>query len=164
VAGTIVGGAYNTESNQSYYYSDAAGAVTSYGNRSTQPQNDYINSGVELDWKRQFARKGQELHAMASLTHNNVSNAGDWFTSAYNIVDTDTVAQEGFPIQNRIDGRIIGNQTLFQIDYVHPVSESAKWEFGARSFTISGISNIYLMRSMTMLKQCCRLFARRSHN
>ncbi len=135
LAGTIVAGAFNTVSNQSYYYSNAAGGETSYGSRSTVPHNDYTNTGVEIDWKHQFARKGQELHFMSSLTHNRVSNAGDWLTSAYDITDGDSITQEGYPVQNRIDGRIIGNQTLFQLDYVHPVNETMKWEFGARSYT-----------------------------
>jgi len=135
LAGTLVGGAYNTVSNQQYYYSNAAREVTSYGSRSTVPHNDYTNTGVELDWKHLFSRKGQELHVMTSLTHNRVSNAGDWLTTAYNIEGPDSTAEEGYPVQNRIDGRIIGNQTLMQIDYVHPLSETVKWEFGLRSFT-----------------------------
>jgi ferric enterobactin receptor len=45
------------------------------------------------------------------------------------------VSQDGYPLTNRIDGRIIGNQILAQLDYVHPVSATAKWEFGVRSFS-----------------------------
>ncbi|HEY9046100.1 MAG TPA: outer membrane beta-barrel protein [Ohtaekwangia sp.] len=135
IAGTIVGGAYNTVSNQTYYYRNATGEETSYGSRSTIPHNDYTNTGIELDWKHQFARKGKELHFMASRTHNRVSNAGDWYTTAYDINGTDSTSQDGYPVQNRIDGRIIGNQTLVQLDYTLPVNESVKWEFGLRSYT-----------------------------
>jgi len=135
IAGTIVGGAFNTVSNQTYYYRNAAGEQTSYGSRNTVPHNNYTNTGLELDWKHQFTRQGEALHFMASRTHNRVSNAGDWYTTAYDINASDTTAQDGYPVQNRIDGRIIGNQTLVQLDYTHPVNELVKWEFGLRSYT-----------------------------
>src|SRR6201999_1830867 len=51
------------------------------------------------------------------------------------VTDGASVNQEGYPVTNRIDGRIIGNQILAQLDYVHPVSESAKWEIGMRGFS-----------------------------
>jgi len=143
VAGSVVGGAFNSVSTQNYYYSNSLGEQTSFGSRSTVPHNDYINTGGELDWRHQFSQRGRELHIVASLTHNRVSNAGDWMTTAYDISGLDSIAQPGYPIQNRIDGRIIGNQILFQVDYMHPVSESVKWEFGARSFTYARDQEYY---------------------
>lgn len=135
MAGTIVGGVFNTTTNQSYSYSDVNGNVTSYGGRQTTPHNDYINTGVELDWKHLFPQKGRELSFTTSFTHNNVSNAGDWYTTAYDASSGTAVPIEGYPVTNVIDGRIIGNQILAQLDYVHPVGESVKWEFGLRSFS-----------------------------
>jgi outer membrane receptor protein involved in Fe transport len=135
LAGTVVGGAFNTNTNQAYSYSDINRSVTSYGGRATVPHNDYTNAGLELDWKHSFSQKGRELSFTSSLTHNRVSNAGDWNTTAYDVVGGSSVSQDGYPITNRIDGRIIGNQILVQLDYVHPISSSAKWQFGARSFS-----------------------------
>ncbi len=134
LAGTVVGGAFNTTSNQTYNYSDLDGTVTSYGGRQTVPHNNYTNTGVELDWKHLFPQKGRELSITSSWTHNRVSNAGDWYTTAYDVTGGTDSSQDGYPITNRIDGRIIGNQILGQVDYVHPVSPSAKWEFGLRSY------------------------------
>jgi hypothetical protein len=135
VATTLVGGAFNTVSNQTYQYRDGDNTVTSFGERNTVPHNDYTNAGLEVDWRHKFSRKGEELHFSSSITHNRVSNAGDWYTTAYDIQETDTVAQDGYPVTNRIDGRIVGNQILAQIDYVHPVNENVKWEMGVRSFS-----------------------------
>lgn len=132
VAGTLAGGAYNTRSAQQYTYRDAAGALTGYGSRNLDPQNNFTNLGAEFDWKHSFSRKGQELSLMTSLTRNRVSNAANWLTTSYN---ADGTTQPTFPERDRIDGRIIGHQYLFQLDYVQPVSDSAKWEFGVRSFT-----------------------------
>jgi len=135
LAGTVVTGAFNTVSDQRYTYRDVNGAITSFGNRSTIPHNDYVNTGVEFDWKHMFPQKDRALQLTTSLTRNRVSNAGDWYTTAYDVVNGDTTNQNGYPVTNRIDGRIIGNQILAQLDYVHPVNEATKWEFGLRSFS-----------------------------
>jgi len=134
MAGTVVGGVFNTTGNQTYNYSDINHVVTSDGGRQTVPHNDYTNLGGELDWKHQFPQKGRELSITTSFTHNRVSNAGDWYTTAYDVTDGEETSQDGYPVTNRIDGRIIGNQILGQLDYVHPVSSMAKWEFGLRSY------------------------------
>jgi len=135
LAGTVVGGAFNTSSDQTFNYNNASGETTSYGQRTTTPHNDYLNTGVEIDWKHMFPQKGRQFTVLTSITHNRVSNAGDWHTTAYDVIDGIPVSQDGYPLTNRIDGRIIGNQILAQMDYVHPVSATAKWEFGARSFS-----------------------------
>ncbi|MEJ1241842.1 outer membrane beta-barrel protein [Chryseolinea sp. T2] len=135
IAGSLAGGVFNTSTEQNYAYRNTDDAIISYGNRTTTPHNDYINTGIELDWKHQFSQKGRELSFMSSFTHNRVSNAGDWYTTAYDIVEGTSVPQEGYPVTNQIDGSITGNQILAQLDYVHPLNESSKLEFGARSFT-----------------------------
>jgi ferric enterobactin receptor len=137
VAGTLVAGSLNTVSNQDYSYRNVEGSTVGYGQRNTVPHNGYLNSGVEVDFKHLFSQKGRELNITTSLTHNRVSNAADWLTTAYD-VDVEngtTTTQDGYPLQNKIDGRIIGNQILAQIDYVHPINESSKWELGVRSFS-----------------------------
>lgn len=132
LAGSLVGGAFNTVSTQDYTYRDASQALTGSGTRLTVPHNDYVNAGLEFDYRRRFARKGQELSLTTSLTRNRVSNAADWLTTALN---PDGSSQPNFPERDRIDGRILGTQYLAQLDYVHPVSDSVRWEAGLRSFT-----------------------------
>jgi outer membrane receptor protein involved in Fe transport len=135
LATTLVGGAYNTVTNQSYTYKNTNDSLVSYGSRNTQPHNDFKNVGVEFDWKHLFSRKGREISFMSSFTHNRVSNAGDWYTTAFDVAHGETKAREGYPVTNRIDGHITGNQILAQLDYVHPINDFSKWEFGLRSFT-----------------------------
>ncbi|CCH03508.1 TonB-dependent receptor plug (plasmid) [Fibrella aestuarina BUZ 2] len=137
VAGTVASGAFNTVSAQTYTFRDAVGNRTAYGGRNLDPQNNFTNLGAEFDWKHSFARKGQELTLLTSLTRNQVSNAANWLTTAYNAESSATpgTSQPTYPERDRIDGRIIGTQRLVQLDYVHPLSDSAKWEFGVRSYT-----------------------------
>ncbi|MBK9934130.1 MAG: TonB-dependent receptor [Cytophagaceae bacterium] len=132
VAGNIVGGKFNTSTNQKYEYRNAENLITSYGGRITQPQNAYTNVGAEFDWKRTFAKKGRELSLVTSYTRNNVSNAADWLTTAQNANGSN---QAGFPEKDKITGRQIGSQYLAQLDYVHPINDSTKFEIGLRSYT-----------------------------
>ena len=132
VAGTIASGAFNQVMAQTYTFRNATGIPTAYGSRNLDPQNNFTNLGAEVDWKHDFARKGQTLTLLTSLTRNQVSNAANWLTTAYN---ADGTNQPTYPERDRIDGRIIGTQRLVQLDYVHPLSDSAKWEFGLRSYT-----------------------------
>ncbi len=132
VGGTVAAGAYNSVSNQQYAYRDAAGNRTGSGSRNIDPQNNFSNLGASLDWKHSFAHKKEELNFTTSLTRNRVSNAADWLTTS---LDASGNSQPTYPERDRIDGRIIGNQYLAQLDYTRPVGDSAKWEFGLRSFT-----------------------------
>ena len=132
VAGTVVGGVYNTFSDQQYTYRDATCNRTGYGSRTLDPHNAYTNVGAEFDWKYTFARKGQELNVVTSVMRNRVSSTVNWLTTSLDAVGN---TQPDYPERDRIDGHIIGNQYLAQIDYVRPISDSAKWEFGGRSFT-----------------------------
>lgn len=132
LAGTLVGGAFNTVSTQPYEYRNLEQTITSSGSRSTVPHNAYTNVGVEFDWKHQFARKGQELSLVTSYTRNHLSNAADWFTTALN---ADGTAQTDFPERDKITGRTNGDQVIAQLDYAHPLTDSSKLEMGLRSYT-----------------------------
>jgi ferric enterobactin receptor len=132
VASTIVGGAFNTISTQNYDYRNAQNTITSYGGRTTKPENNYTNIGFEFDWKRTFAKKGKELSLVTSYTKNNISNAADWLTTALN---ADGTSQPTYPERDKITGHQIGSQYLAQLDYVHPLNDSSKIEMGFRSFT-----------------------------
>jgi outer membrane receptor protein involved in Fe transport len=132
VASTIVGGAFNTISTQNYDYRNAQNIITSYGGRTTKPANDYTNIGFEFDWRRTFAKKGKELSLITSYTKNNISNAADWLTTSLN---ADGTNQPTYPERDKITGRQIGSQYLAQLDYVHPLNDSTKFEMGFRSFT-----------------------------
>ncbi|ADB42336.1 outer membrane beta-barrel family protein [Spirosoma linguale] len=137
LAATLVGGEFNTVSSQPYEYRDLSQRVISSGNRNTVPHNTFTNLGLEFDWKHQFARKGQELSLVTSYSRNHLSNAADWYTTALNAESGTGTAtsQPGFPERDKITGRTIGDQVIAQLDYTHPLGDSAKLEMGLRSYT-----------------------------
>lgn len=131
LAGNLVGGSYNTFTNQSYAYKDAQNKVLSSGTRTTVPANNYTNFGIEFDWKKSFAQKGKELSLMTSFTKNTISNAADWLTTSLN---ADNTSMDGYPEIDKITGSQAGSQYLFQLDYTKPINDSTKIEMGIRSF------------------------------
>ncbi len=132
VAGTYVAGVFNSLTDQYYETRTPLQQLTNYGNRTTRPQNNFTNAGMEFDWKHSFAQKGRTLSLTTAYNHNQVSNAADWYTTSFNPNGT---SQTGYPETDRITGQTVGNQYLAQLDYVKPVNDSTKWEMGLRSFT-----------------------------
>jgi outer membrane receptor protein involved in Fe transport len=132
LAGNYVKGRFNSITSQEYQNFDASHNVSTYGQRSTLPQNSFTNTGLELDWRYQFPEKGRVLSFVSSFNRNQVSNAADWQTTYLNAAG---VTQPNYPEVDKIQGRTLGNQYLAQLDYTKPVNDSTKWEMGLRSFT-----------------------------
>lgn len=146
LAGTAVNGAFNLNTEQTYQYLNASQQLTSYGSRRTTPHNNFTNTGLELDWKHAFARKGQSLSWINSFTHNQLSNAADWYTDAF---DADDRPQVGYPERDQISGRTSGNQFISQLDYVHPFNDSTKLEVGLRHYSFLRDQTYFFNRQNT---------------
>lgn len=143
-ATTVARGAFNAKADQAYQYLNADGVVTSTGARNTRPRNTFTNTGVELDWKHSFPKKGQTLSVLSSFTHNRLSNAADWLTTAQ---DAGGYPEAGFPEKDQITGRTIGNQFIGQLDYVHPLTDSSKIEMGFRHYSFARDQTYFFHRN-----------------
>lgn len=131
VAGNIAYGQYNNLANQQYVFSNQFNHTTNYGTRTTKQANYYHNIGAELEWKKTFSRKGKSLALNSGYSHNNMSNAADWFTSSYDSTNTTT---SGFPEVDKISGNTIGDQLVAQLEYATPINDSSRLEIGTRLF------------------------------
>jgi hypothetical protein len=132
LAGNLVGGVFNITTDQQFESRDARQQLLNSGSRTTRPQNNFTNAGLEFDWRHSFLQKGRTLSLTTAYTHNQVSNAATWFTRSLN---ADGTSQPNYPETDIITGQTAGNQYLAQLDYVHPINDSTKWEMGLRSFT-----------------------------
>ncbi len=132
VSGTLIGGSFNTITNQKYEYLNTKKAITSFGTRNTTPANSFTNKSAEFDWRRTFAKKGESISLVTSYTNNNVSNGANWLTTGQN---ADGSNLPFYPETNKITGQQIGSQYLAQLDYAHPLNDSTKIEMGLRSYT-----------------------------
>lgn len=131
VAGTYVSGQFNSTTSQSYANRTAQEEVVSHGERITTPGNQFTNTGLELEWRKSFDKKGRSLSFNSGYTRNKASNDANWFTTAYDSLGNNQV---NYPETDKITGSTLGNQWVGQLDYVSPVRDSSKIEMGLRSF------------------------------
>jgi ferric enterobactin receptor len=146
---TAVSGSFNSISSQDYEYLTADKKISSYGNRSTMPQNSFTNVGLGLDWKHSFAQKGKSLSFMSSYTHQKVSNLADWTTTAFN---GDGTVQKEYTEVDKINGSQSGGQYLAQLDFIKPLNDSSKIEMGLRSYTFLRNQEYFFNRQNTETK------------
>ncbi|GAO43394.1 outer membrane beta-barrel family protein [Flavihumibacter petaseus] len=127
--GFVSGKFDNTEKQDQFYY-DKDGALTSTGYR-LSTDNDWFNrANTQLNYRRTYDKSGKEW--TADFTYSGGHNGGD------GIIGNQLYKPNGDPL-SPIDnvnsyGKGSGNQLTFQTDYVNPLTEKSKLEFGARSF------------------------------
>lgn len=129
VAGNIVNGTFNINSDQSFSNPlELRDALSNNGLRLIRPKNQFTNYQIQTTWKKTYAKKGKELVADLSLGQGESSNVANWTTTNFNAkgVALPTVL-------TNITGGNMGKQGTFQVDFVNPINDSTKFEFGVRS-------------------------------
>ena len=127
--GTVVNGKFNINSDQNFTYplitSDTA---VNNGKREIRPKNEFTNYQFQTTWKKTYAQKGKELTADFTYGIGKSSNVADWTTTTYNAKNTQLPTE-----LTSITGGNRGQQGTFQLDFVNPINDSSKLEFGVRS-------------------------------
>lgn len=130
-SGTVVSGKFNVNSDQDYEFLSASLDTLEYGNRLTQPRNNFHNNTVEGQWLKTFAKKGKSLTTLFNYSWGTGSNAAQWTTIGF---DANDQALPDYPELVNINGDNENQQAVFQMDYVNPLNDSTKLEMGVRSF------------------------------
>lgn len=128
----IVSGKFNTIDKQNFtqeYYVPSLFGYT--GNKINNQGSGFRNYTTQLQYKRTYPKQGQEW--TADLNHNYTTS------SFHNYFDTYRYDTSGNPFATTTDHQVIqggteANQFTFQTDYVNPIDEFTKLEFGARSY------------------------------
>lgn len=140
VSGTRVGGKFNINSDQDYEFLNTSRDTIEYGNRLTQPRNTFNNTTVEGQWVKTFAKKDKSLTTLFNYGWGTGSNAAQWTTTGF---DANDQVLLNYPELVNINGDNKNQQAVFQMDYVKPLNDSTKLEYGVRSFW-SGRDQEYL--------------------
>ena len=129
VAGNIVNGKFNINSDQNFTYPLAlTDSLVNNGTRLIRPKNQFTNYQLQTTWKKNYAKKGKELVVDFTYGLGQSSNVADWTTTTFN------VKKAALPTElTRITGGNKGQQGTFQVDFVNPLNDSTKLEFGVRS-------------------------------
>jgi outer membrane receptor protein involved in Fe transport len=131
VSGTYVEGRFDIRSYQDYAYLTASGSKIIYGERDVIPENRFKNYMAQANWKRTYPKKGKELVLDISYAAGGSSNEAIWKTTTYSPTIEPLVKN---PTINDIDGGNKGQQIVAQLDYVNPLNDSTKVEWGLRSY------------------------------
>ncbi len=131
LSGTAVGGKFNINSSQDYEFLSANLDTLEYGNRLTQPRNNFNNTTLEGQWVKTFAKKNKSLTTLFNYGFGTGSNIANWNTTGF---DADGLTLPDYPQLVDISGDSKNQQTVFQMDFVNPINDSTKVEMGVRSF------------------------------
>jgi outer membrane receptor protein involved in Fe transport len=129
-SGVMVRGNFEPNTNSDIFITDMSngGGLQSYSNRQAFTDGGFRNVGGQLSYKKLFVKPGQEL--TADVNFNRSKNDNNTLTS------TGYFDKFGGSQQNYFDQRVIGGGTnqfvTVQSDYVNPITDKAKIEFGAR--------------------------------
>ena len=108
-------------------------------------KEDETNLEYEINYERKFAQKGKKLTASLSFRDNQETESA--------IYEEDYFDANFAPLDFVLDQRSINSEgqtnTLFQIDFVNPLSKNKKYELGAKA-SIRDISNNYLIEEETL--------------
>jgi outer membrane cobalamin receptor len=124
-AGTIVKGNFDIDVNNKFSSGLLGNKIDSAGTFVNIAKNQFTNYGAQALWKKTFPKKGQELTIDVNYNQGGSNNDADWTTSVTLPINGSLVQQ------NR--GINDGYQITSQLDYVNPLSDSSKIEFGLRS-------------------------------
>ncbi|HSC52161.1 MAG TPA: TonB-dependent receptor [Phnomibacter sp.] len=147
----FVDGDFESKENQDQKYADENGSLTKTGNRYSTDNWGFKRSNTQVNYRRTYSKKtGKEW--TADFTFSGGTNGGT------NIISNRLFDVNGSPLGNpnlvTNDGSGNGKQYTFQTDYVNPISENSKLEFGARSY--HNISNdkldVYSVANATLTK------------
>ena len=132
VGEALVIGDFTTWDTQTYNTLGPSDSIRSLGTRLAPAHTHFENYTTKMHWKKTFPQKGRELNTDLALNTSSIGKNN----GSYQINETDytggytTVQPVG--LQN-YNGYTNSQMYTFQLDYVKPVNDSTKWEFGARS-------------------------------
>jgi outer membrane cobalamin receptor len=129
VAANIVAGKFNINSDQNFSYPLALNdSLVNNGTRLIRPKNNFTNNQLQATWKKNYAKKGKELVTDFSYGWGSSNNLATWTTTTFN------AKKAALPTEiTEITGGNTGQSVNFQVDFVNPINDSTKFEFGVRS-------------------------------
>ncbi len=110
-------------------YTDTSGQVFKYLNRYYEDNMQPWNYGGSVDYKRKFAKPGQELSANLSYSRNDGKRSNTVITRSYN----GSEQQTGVDTLQDNPASSVNQNYNFQVDYSMPVLKTGKFETGYKT-------------------------------
>lgn len=136
-AGNFVKGQFNSSDVQNYEYLMSDKTPILEGYRINDSKSGFVNYTSQLMYKKTYPRVGKEL--TVDINHNFSESQTQYQFNSY---DKDTIGNDlpFSPILQKNIGGSNSSQYIAQLDYVNPISEKSKIEFGLRGFYKNSVS------------------------
>ena len=126
----IVNGKFTNDEIQRQEYFDINKVLTQLGNRFSDNESGFKRYNTQLNFSHKFPEDGKELSANINYNYGSGSSSG-FITNSF--TDATGIAH-GNPARLRNAGENNNDQVTFQVDFVNPSGENAKFETGVRSY------------------------------
>lgn len=126
----FMSGGFDTKETQDFEQLGTGKNTISSGRRDAIQENKWQNYSSQMLFRKTFPRQGKEFTTDINYNRSERKNNADFYTYNY-----DSINQLIFPGEEQQRNRGGGNSQhiTFQFDFVNPVTDTAKWEFGLRS-------------------------------
>jgi len=126
----IMGGQFATLDNQNFTQTDASMANLYTGTRVNDQKNSFQNYTSQLLWKHTYPKQGKEWSADIDYNMGNNKSTSTFTTNSFDSVNNAFSTNPQLQT-NTSSGQ--NRQYTFQFDYINPISDTAKIEFGFKS-------------------------------
>lgn len=126
---SMMSGGFESDEQQSFNQKDSVNDLLTYGTRNTVGSTRWNNYSTQLQLRKTYPKKGKELSTDITYNYGTRKSNSDFTTNNYYSNGVPISAQD---IQvNRGSGS--SNTFTYQLDFVNPITDTAKWEMGLRS-------------------------------
>lgn len=126
----LVKGAFGNDEEQNQEYLNSNRVLERFGYRQADANNKFNRYNTQFNITRRFAEAGKELTANVNYNYGNGTEAANIVNSFF----LPNGSPYSDPARVRNQGQNNNDQYTFQIDFIDPVGEDAKFEAGIRSF------------------------------
>ncbi len=130
LAGNVVMGLMGGADNQSLIQTSNTSTDVISGSRLNVNNSEFNNYTGQILYKKTFPKAGQELTIDANYNESVAKNGFNFNATNY----LNDLILPYNPVITKNSGGTNSRQYVFQLDYVNPISESKKLEYGMRSF------------------------------
>lgn len=130
IAGGFTSGGFTTDDSQKFTQRDATGNTQSTGNRITDQETNWDNYNAQLQFRHTYPKRGKEWTSDLTYNRGERKSLSDFTTNNYDAGGVLLPPGQQF---QRNDGSGNSSNVTFQFDFVNPITDTAKWEFGVRS-------------------------------
>ena len=123
-------GYFNTKENQTSRTLNASDSILNKGTRTVSQVTHFYNVTSKLHWRKTFPKKGKELSADFNYNFSQGKNPNEYVTATYDGIGNLLVNN---PLYQTNLGYRDNKTYTFQIDYMNPINDSTKIEWGARA-------------------------------